>query len=125
MKIAFSSFGPNLMSQLSPRVRGCRYLLIVDTSNMHLEVFDNKRKDREDSDGRQAVQFIISSKVNALITGRCRQDTFRILTDAGIHVYLNQSGTVKEVLEKYTLGRLRPAKSPTAHKGSSNTKNHR
>lgn len=118
MKIAFSSFGPNLMSQLSPRVRGCHYLLIVDTSNMNLEVFDNKRDDQKDGDGCQAVQFMVSSKVNALITGRCRQDTFRILTDAGIHVYLNQSGTVKEVLEKYTQGRLRPAKSSTVHKGS-------
>ena len=118
MKIAFSSFGPNLMSQLSPRVRGCQYLLIVDTSNMNLEVFDNKRDDQKDGDGCQAVQFMVSSKVNALITGRCRQDTFRILTDAGIHVYLNQSGTVKEVLGKYTQGRLRPAKSSTARKGS-------
>jgi predicted Fe-Mo cluster-binding NifX family protein len=118
MKIAFSSFGPNLMSQLSPRVRGCHYLLIVDPANMRLEVFDNRREDQKDDDDCQAAQFMVSSKVNALITGRCRQDTFRILTDAGIHVYLNQSGTVKEILGKYTQGRLRPAKSSTAHKGS-------
>ena len=118
MKIAFSSFGPNLMSQLSPRVRGCHYLLIVDPANMRLEVFDNRREDQEDDDGFQAAQFMVSSKVNALITGRCRQDTFRILTDAGIHVYLNQSGTVKAVLGKYIQGQLRPAKSSTGRKGS-------
>jgi len=118
MKIALSSFGPNLMSQLSPRVRGCSYLLIVDPANPRLKVFENKRGDQEDGDGCPAVQYLVSRKVNALITGRCRQDTFRILTEAGIYVYLKQSGTVKEVLEKYTQGLLRRATRPTAHEGS-------
>jgi predicted Fe-Mo cluster-binding NifX family protein len=118
MKIASSSFGPNLMSQLSPRVKGCHYILIVDPANTRLEIFDNRKEDQEDGDGFQTVQFMVYRKVNALITGRCRQDTFRIFIDAGIHVYLKQSGTVKEILGKYTQGRLRPAKSPTAHKGS-------
>lgn len=45
-------------------------------------------------------------------------DTFQILTEAGIYVYLKQSGTVKEVLEKYTQGMLRRATSHTPHEGS-------
>ena len=118
MKIAVSSFGPNLTSQVSPRVKGCHYLLIVDPATMRLEVFDNRGGDQENGDGRQAVRFMVSNKVNALITGRCRRDTFQSLTDAGIYVYLKQSGTVKEVLGKYTQGMLRRAKRPPAQKGS-------
>ena len=121
MKIALSSFGPNLISQLSPRVRGCHYLLIVDPANPanpRLEVFENKKGEPEDGDGCPAVRHMVSKKVTTLITGRCRQDTFRILTDAGIYVYLKQSGTVKEVLEKYTQGLLRRATRPTTHEGS-------
>ncbi len=121
MKIALSSFGPNLMSQLSPRVKGCHYLLVVDPANLanpRLEVFENKRGDQEDGDGNPAVEYMLSRKANALITGRCRKDTFQALTDAGIYVYLKQSGTVKEVLEKYTQGLLRRATSHTAQGGS-------
>ena len=115
MKIAFSSFGPNLLSQLSPRVRGCHYLLIVDPADMRLEVFENTRGDLEDNDRCPAVEYMLSRKVNALITGRCRQGTFQLLTDAGMYIYLKQSGTVKEVLEKYTQGLLRRATRPTSH----------
>ncbi len=121
MKVALSSFGPNLMSQLSPRVWGCHYLLIVDPANLanpRLEVFENKRGDQTDGDGSPAVEYMLSGKVNALITGRCRQDTFRTLTDAGIYVYLKQSGTVKEVLEKFTQGLLRRATCHTVPEGS-------
>ena len=112
MKVALSSFGPNLLSQLSPRVRGCHYLLIIDAANPanpRLEVFENKRGDQKDGDGPSAVEYMISEKVNALITGRCLKDTFETLTDAGIYVYLKQSGIVKEVLEKFNQGLLRRA----------------
>jgi len=115
MIVAFSSFGPNLVSQLSPRVRGCHYLIIVDTDNMSLDVFENKRGDLEDNDRCPAVEYMLSRKVNALITGRCRKGTFELLTDAGLYIYLKQSGTVKEVLGKYTQGLLRRATSPTVH----------
>ena len=121
MKIALSSFGPNLMSQLSPRVKGCHYLLILDPANLanpHLEVFENKGSDQEDDDGNPALEYMLSRKVNALITGRCRKDTFEILTKAGIGVYLKQSGIVKDVLEKYTHGLLKRATRPDAREGS-------
>ena len=115
MKVAFSSFGPNLLSQLSPRVRGCHYLLIVDPDAKSLEVFENTRDKLEDNDRCPAVEYMLSNKVNALMTGRCRKGTFELLDDAGIYIYLKQSGTVKEVLDKYTQGMLRRATHPTEH----------
>jgi len=57
------------------------------------------------------------AEFKSVITGRCRSNTFQILSDAGIYVYLKQSGTVKEVLEKYTQGRLRRTTGPSAHSG--------
>lgn len=115
MKVAFSSFGPNLLSQLSPRVRGCHYLVIVDTEDKSLDVFENTRGALEDNDRCPAVEYMLSRKVNALMTGRCRKGTFQLLDDAGIYIYLKQSGTVKEVLDKYTQGLLRRATRPTEH----------
>ena len=117
MKIAVSAFGPNLTSRLSPRFGGCSYFLVMDPDDKRLEVFDNKSAELGGGNGAQAARFLASRKVNAVITGRCRPDTFQILSDAGIYVFLKQSGTVKEVLEKYTLGRLRRATGPGRQDG--------
>jgi predicted Fe-Mo cluster-binding NifX family protein len=115
MRIAMSAFGPNLMSRLSPRLGGCSYFLVIDPGTKNLEVYENKHDGRGGGTGAQAARFLASKKVNALITGRCRADTFKILSDAGIYVFLKQSGIVKEVLEKYARGLLRRATGPTIH----------
>jgi predicted Fe-Mo cluster-binding NifX family protein len=73
---------------------------------MNLEVFENKHEAANGSAGSRAAQFLISQKVRAVITGRCRLNTFQILSDAGIYLFFKQSGTVKEVLEKYCDGHL-------------------
>ena len=109
MKMAITSFGPNLTSQLCPRFGSCAYFLVIDTENTDFEVFDNKDESSTGCSGRSAARFLISKKVHAVITGRCRPETFQILSDAGVYVYLNQSGTVKEVLENYRQGHLRRA----------------
>jgi len=111
MKIAITSFGPNLTSRLCPRLGSCAYLLMVDPDEMNVEVFDNKDASSSDFNGGRAARFLISKKVHALITGRCRPQTFQLLSEAGIYLYLNQSGTVKEVLEHYRIGQLRRATS--------------
>lgn len=118
MKIAITSFGPNLTSQLCPRLGSCEYLLVIDSENMNFEVSVNKNKSSTDSNGSRAARFLISKKVHAVITGRCRLDTFQILTDAGVYVYLNQSGIVKDVLKNYRAGHLRRA-TPTDHSSKS------
>ena len=109
MRIAISSFGPNLTSQLCPRLGGCTYFLAIDTEDMNLEVFENKNDASIGGSGSQAAQFLVSQKVHAVITGRCRPNTFKILSEAGVYLYFKQSGTVKEVLEKYRNGHLRRA----------------
>jgi predicted Fe-Mo cluster-binding NifX family protein len=109
MKIAITSFGPNLTSQLCPRLGGCAYFLVIDPENMTIEVFDNKDVSPTGCNGSRAARFLISRKVHAVITGRCRPETFQILSDAGVYLYLNQSGTVKEVLGNYRMGHMRRA----------------
>jgi predicted Fe-Mo cluster-binding NifX family protein len=109
MKIAISSFGPNLTSQLCPRLGGCKYFLVIDPEDMNLEVFENKHDASTSGAGRRAAQFLVSQKVHAVITGRCRPNTFKVLSEAGVYLYFKHSGTVKEVLEKYRNGHLRRA----------------
>ena len=42
MKIAVSSSGNNLDSQIEPRFGRCAYLVVADTENMNFEAFDNE-----------------------------------------------------------------------------------
>jgi len=107
MRIAVSAFGPNLTSRLSPRFAGCSHFLVFDPETRELEVYDNDHTGQAGDSSAWAARLLASKKVNAVITGRCRPSTFKIFSDAGIYVFLRQSGTVKEVLEKYTRGRLR------------------
>jgi predicted Fe-Mo cluster-binding NifX family protein len=88
---------------------GCSYFLVIDPEDMNLEVFENKHEATNGSAGSRAAQFLISQKVQAVITGRCRPNTFQILSEAGVYLFFKQSGTVKEVLEKYRTGQLRRA----------------
>ena len=107
MKIAITSFGPNLTSRLCPRFGSSAYFLVIDPENMDFQVFDNKDESSTAGNSNRAARFLISKKVHSVITGRCRPETFQILTDAGVYLYLNQSGIVKEVLEDYLTGQLR------------------
>ena len=109
MKISITSFGPNLTSQLCPRFGSCAYFLVITPENMNVDVFDNKNVSSTGCNGSRAARFLISKNVHAVITGRCRPETFQILSDAGVYMYLNQSGTVKEVLGHYRVGHLRRA----------------
>ena len=42
MKIAVSSSGKDLDSQVDPRFGRCAYFVIVETENMSFEAFDNE-----------------------------------------------------------------------------------
>jgi hypothetical protein len=42
MKIAVSSYGKDLNSQIDPRFGRCAYFLIVNTDDMSFEAFENK-----------------------------------------------------------------------------------
>jgi predicted Fe-Mo cluster-binding NifX family protein len=90
---------------------------VIDPENMNFEVFDNKDESSTGYNGSHAARFLISKKVHAVITGRCRPETFQILSDAGVYLYLNQSGIVKEVLGHYRIGQLRRA-TPAHHNNS-------
>ncbi|MCG2831070.1 MAG: dinitrogenase iron-molybdenum cofactor biosynthesis protein, partial [Desulfobacteraceae bacterium] len=58
MKIAVSSNGTDLNSQIDPRFGRCAYFLIVNTDDMSFEAFENKGVALTGGAGIQAAQFI-------------------------------------------------------------------
>jgi predicted Fe-Mo cluster-binding NifX family protein len=106
MKIAVSSSGKDLGSRIDPRFGRCAYFLMVETDDMSFEVFDNQSIASGGGAGIQSAQFISSKGAKAVITGNCGPNAVQTLAVAGIEVFLENTGIVREVLQKYKDGDL-------------------
>ena len=110
MKVAISSSGKDLDSLIDPRFGRCPYFVIVETDDMSFEVFDNESIALGGGAGIQSAQFISSKGAKTVITGNCGPNTVQTLSAAGVELYLGNTGTVREALEKYKNGNIKPTK---------------
>ena len=108
MKVAVSSNGENLETQLDPRFGRCAFFLVVNPDDMSFEAFNNESAAQGGGAGIQAAQFLASQGVDAVITGNCGPNAVQTLAAAGVELFAGQAGTVKAVVEKFKKGNLRP-----------------
>ncbi len=106
MKVAVSSTGTNLNSQVDPHFGRCPYFIIIKTDDMSFEVFDNENINMSGGAGIQSGSFIASKGVNAVLTGNCGPKAMQTLVAAEIEVFTGHSGTVNEAVEKFKQGEL-------------------
>lgn len=109
MKIAVSSMGPDINSSIDPRFGRCQYFVFVDTETMDFEVTENPNITGVSGVGIQSAQLMAERGVGAVLTGSCGPNAFSSLQAAGIEVITGAAGTVKEAVEKYKTGELKPA----------------
>ena len=109
MKLAVSSQGKNIESPVDPRFGRCAYFLIVETDDLRFEAFDNENRSLGGGAGIQSAQFVASKGAKAILTGFCGPKAVRTLSAAGIELYVVQRGTVKEAVEKFIKGELKPS----------------
>ena len=119
MKIAVSSRGKDLDSQVDPRFGRCAFFIIVETNDMSVEAFDNESISLGGGAGIQAAQFVASKGAEAIITGNVGPNAVQTLSAARVEIFIGQSGTIREVIEKYTRGEINSTSSPnvTDHYG--------
>jgi predicted Fe-Mo cluster-binding NifX family protein len=113
MKVAVSSNGENLDAQLDPRFGRCKFFLVVNPDDMSFEVFNNESAVLGGGAGIQAAQFLASQGVEAVITGNCGPNAVQTLSAAGIGLFGRQAGTVREVVERFKHGNLKPTDEAT------------
>ena len=106
MKVAVSSSGRDLNAQLDPRFGRCSYFLIINLNDMSYEAFENENVALGGGAGIQSAQFVASKGAKAVITGNCGPNAMQTLSATGLRVYANQSGSVKDILEKFKKGEL-------------------
>ena len=113
MKIAVSSTGETLDSQVDRRFGRCPYFLIVDSETESFEAVTNVAADATGGAGIQAAQSIASKGVAVVITGNVGPNAFDALNASNIKVITDASGTIKDVIDNFKNGDLKPIEKPS------------
>ena len=106
MKIAVTSKGTDLDSQVDPRFGRAVYILIVDTENLEFEVLDNKDNvNAFKGAGIQAASMVSDKGAEMLFTGFCGPNAFKTLEAAKIKIVTDMSGTVRDAVKAFNEGK--------------------
>ena len=114
MKVAVSATGNNMDSQMDPRFGRCAYFIIVETGDMSFEAYENENVALGGGAGIQSASFLASKGVEALLTGACGPNAMKTFAAANIQVYTGQTGTVKEAVERFQKGGMKPSTEANA-----------
>jgi predicted Fe-Mo cluster-binding NifX family protein len=100
MKIAISSQGKDLDSQVDPRFGRARYFIIYDTERDDFEVIDNGANvNAGQGAGIQAAQSVVSQQVDLVVSGNLGPKAFQVLSAADVKTALWADGNVSEAIE--------------------------
>ncbi|MFO8109660.1 MAG: NifB/NifX family molybdenum-iron cluster-binding protein [Thermoplasmata archaeon] len=119
MKIAITSNGKDLDSDVDPRFGRCQYFIVLDPETMEFTAHDNSGAMQRGGAGPVAVKTISDLGVEGVITGNVGPNAYDALSSAGIKAFIGASGTVNEVVEQWKNGVLEEAEgaSVASHTG--------
>ncbi len=110
MKIAISSIGKTLESEVDTRFGRCSYFLIVEVDKNSKKIkgfkaIENTAKAQMGGAGITAGEMVANQKVDAVITINTGPRAFSVFEQLGIKVYRGE-GKVKEVIQEFLDGKL-------------------
>jgi predicted Fe-Mo cluster-binding NifX family protein len=111
MKIAVTSTGKVLDSQVDPRFGRTAYFIIVDTETMGFTAVENAGADAGSGAGINSAKAVLDAGAQAVLTGNCGPNAQRTLDAGGIKLYLGLKGTVAQAVEQFKAGVLKEAAS--------------
>jgi len=107
MKIAVTSTGTDIDSEVDPRFGRAAYILIVDSETFEFEALDNKENvNALKGAGIQAAVAVNNKGADVLLTGFCGPNAFKAMNAAKIKVANDAKGTVREAVQAYLDGKL-------------------
>jgi predicted Fe-Mo cluster-binding NifX family protein len=113
MKVAVTSKGVLLDSEVDPRFGRAPYILIVDTATLAFEAIDNSDNvNAFKGAGIQAATMVSDKGAEVLMTGYCGPKAFATLEAAGIKVISDVSGKVRGAVAAFNAGTLTYASAP-------------
>jgi len=113
MKIAITTQGHDLSSQLDPRFGRAKWLILVDTDTDRFEAHDNTvNLNASSGAGIQTAQNIANLGVEVVITGNIGPNAFKTLSAAKIKAFLSKAPTAQEALDLLKEGKLQQVTEP-------------
>lgn len=107
MKVAVTSQGKELSSEIDPRFGRAKRLLVVDTQTELSQAYDNVvNLNIVQGAGIQTGQNVVNLGVEAVITGNIGPNAFKTLNAVNIKVFLANSQTVQEAVDLFKAGKL-------------------
>jgi len=112
MKIAVTATKPSLDAEVDPRFGRCQYFVIVDLDTMESESIENSSSQASGGAGISTGQMIAEKGAEAVLTGNCGPNAFRVLNASGIKVITGATGKILDAIEDYKAGRLQSSTQP-------------
>jgi len=107
MKIAVTSIGKDLISDMDTHFGRAKYFILVDPRTLEYDVIDNKQNlNLSQGAGIQASKAIVDQKADVLICDNCGPKTSEILNAAGIKVVTGVKGRVIDGIIQYKSGQI-------------------
>ena len=108
MKVAVTSQGKELTSEVDQRFGRAKFLLVVDTETSDFTVHNNEMNfNAVQGAGIQTGKNIANLGVEAVITGNVGPNAFKTLNAAGIKIFLAKKQTVIKAVESFKAGNLK------------------
>lgn len=111
MKICVTATSQGLDAEVDPRFGRCQYFTIIDPDTMQYESIDNGSIGASGGAGIQAAQFVANKGVEVVLTGNAGPNAYNTLQAAGVSIITGVAGKVREAVEGYKSGKLRPPAS--------------
>ena len=110
MKVAVTSQGKELSSQVDPRFGRAKYFIVIDTDSGEFTAHDNSQNlNAAQGAGIQAGQNVINLGAEAVVTGNVGPKAFTTLQAGNVKIYIGARGAVAEVIEQLKVGTLQEA----------------
>jgi len=115
MKICITSEGNDLNSKVDQRFGRCQYFIFYDDETSQFEAVENENISGSGGVGVQSGQLVAEKQAKIVLTGKVGPNASQALESAGIEVILDVEGAVKEALDRFKNGELKPSKGPNAN----------
>jgi len=122
MKVAVTSTGESLESQIDMRFGRCAFFVIAEIKDKNIKKIRsiaNPNVDVGGGAGISAAEIVANEGVEAIITGNVGPRAFGVFSQFGIKVY-RATGAVKDALNKLAAGQLEPLSAATGPMGFEN-----
>jgi predicted Fe-Mo cluster-binding NifX family protein len=114
MKIIITVTSPTVDSEVDPRFGRGACLLAIDPDTLNWEAQPNPGVTASGGAGIATAQFVMSQKVDAVISGDFGPHAFQALDAAGMPMYVfGNCHTVREVVAQFKAGQLQRLGAPT------------